>query len=54
LRPGSATAAPPASTFPSEAARPANSVLDCSKAVALGVTMPDWRDALARFVGSLV
>jgi dTDP-4-dehydrorhamnose reductase len=40
----------PASTFPSKAARPANSVLDCSKAAALGVTMPDWRDALARFV----
>jgi len=40
----------PASTFPSKAPRPANSVLDCSKAAALGVTMPDWRDALARFV----
>jgi dTDP-4-dehydrorhamnose reductase len=40
----------PASTFPSKAARPANSVLDCSKAAAAGVTMPDWRDALARFV----
>jgi dTDP-4-dehydrorhamnose reductase len=39
-------------TFPSRAARPANSVLDCSKAVALGVTMPDWRDALGRFVDS--
>jgi len=43
----------PASTFPSKAARPANSVLDCSKAAALGVTMPDWRDALARFVSTL-
>jgi len=42
----------PASTFPSKAARPANSVLDCSKAAALGVTMPDWRDALARFVAA--
>ena len=40
----------PAATFPSKAARPANSVLDCSKAAAAGVTMPDWRDALARFV----
>jgi len=40
----------PASTFPSKAARPANSVLDCSKAAGLGVTMPDWHDALARFV----
>jgi dTDP-4-dehydrorhamnose reductase len=40
----------PSATFPSKAARPAYSVLDCSKAAALGVTMPDWRDALARFV----
>jgi dTDP-4-dehydrorhamnose reductase len=40
----------PSSTFPSKAARPANSVLDCSKAAALGVTMPDWHDSLARFV----
>jgi len=39
--------------FPSKAARPANSVLDCSKAAALGVTMPSWRDALARFAASL-
>jgi dTDP-4-dehydrorhamnose reductase len=38
------------STFPSKAARPANSVLDCSKAAALGVVLPEWRDALARFV----
>jgi dTDP-4-dehydrorhamnose reductase len=36
--------------FPTKAARPANSVLDCSKAAALGVTMPDWHDALARFL----
>lgn len=39
-------------TFPTRVARPANSVLDCSKAAAFGVTMPDWRDALARFVDS--
>jgi len=39
-----------AAAFPSKAARPANSVLDCSRAATLGVTMPDWRDALARFV----
>ncbi len=38
------------SEFPTKAARPANSVLDCSKAAALGVVMPDWQDALARFV----
>lgn len=36
--------------FPTRAARPANSVLDCSKAAALGVRMPAWRDALARFM----
>ena len=36
--------------FPTKAARPANSVLDCSKASGLGVAMPPWRDALARFV----
>ena len=38
--------------FPMKAARPLNSVLDCSKAAALGVTMPEWPDALARFVAS--
>ena len=42
----------PASTFPSKAARPANSVLGCSKAAALGVTMPDWHDGLARFLAA--
>jgi len=31
-------------------ARPANSVLDCSRAASLGVTLPPWRDAVARFV----
>lgn len=36
--------------FPTKARRPANSVLDCGKAAALGVTMPEWRDALARFL----
>jgi dTDP-4-dehydrorhamnose reductase len=41
-----------ADTFPSKAARPANSVLDCSKAAALGVAMPSWRDGLARFMAS--
>lgn len=43
----------PSATFPSKARRPANSVLDCSKAAALGVTMPDWHDALARFLADL-
>lgn len=32
--------------------RPANSVLDCSKAAGLGVVMPVWRNALARFMAS--
>lgn len=36
--------------FPMHAERPANSVLDCSKAAALGVRMPEWRDAVARFI----
>ncbi|MHB1136715.1 MAG: dTDP-4-dehydrorhamnose reductase [Coriobacteriia bacterium] len=39
-----------ADAFPSKAARPTNSVLDCSKAAATGVTMPQWQDALARFI----
>lgn len=37
--------------FETKAPRPRNSVLDCSKAARLGVTMPDWHDALARFLG---
>jgi dTDP-4-dehydrorhamnose reductase len=41
-----------AATFPSRAARPANSVLDCAKAAALGVRMPEWRNALERFIDS--
>lgn len=39
--------------FPTKAARPANSVLDCSKAAALGVVMPEWHDALARFIAAV-
>lgn len=35
-----------------KARRPKNSCLDCSKAARLGVTMPDWRDGLQRFVAS--
>lgn len=39
----------PASAYPTPARRPANSRLDCRKlASAHGVSMPDWRDALAR------
>jgi dTDP-4-dehydrorhamnose reductase len=40
-------------TIASKAPRPANSVLDCSKAAALGVRMPDWREALGRFITTL-
>jgi dTDP-4-dehydrorhamnose reductase len=36
--------------FPLPAPRPANSCLDCSKAAGLGVELPPWRDALARYV----
>lgn len=32
------------------APRPKNSVLDCSKARALGVSLPDWRDAVSRYL----
>lgn len=39
-----------ADAFPSKAPRPANSILDCSKAASFGVRMPEWRDALARFM----
>jgi dTDP-4-dehydrorhamnose reductase len=41
------------SVFPAKATRPLNSVLDCSKAAALGVTMPEWSDALARFLAEI-
>jgi dTDP-4-dehydrorhamnose reductase len=40
------------SDFPLPAARPACSCLDCSKAAALGVVLPPWRDGLARYVHS--
>jgi dTDP-4-dehydrorhamnose reductase len=43
----------PSATFPSKAARPHNSVLDCTRAAELGVVMPDWHDGLERFVRSL-
>ena len=33
------------------APRPKNSVLDCSKARALGVSLPDWREAVSRYLG---
>lgn len=40
--------------YPTRAPRPANSVLDCSRAAAYGVVLPDWHDALARFVAATV
>lgn len=41
------------SEFPRPAARPANSVLDCSKLTAKrGKPLAEWRDALATFMGS--
>jgi dTDP-4-dehydrorhamnose reductase len=39
--------------FPTKAARPLNSVLDCSKAATFGVTMPEWRDSTARFLAEI-
>ncbi len=38
--------------FPLPAPRPVNSCLDCSKAAGLGVELPPWRDALARYIGA--
>jgi dTDP-4-dehydrorhamnose reductase len=38
---------------PAAARRPLNSVLDTGKAAAAGVPMPDWRTALAAYVGAL-
>jgi len=40
------------SDFPLPAARPVFSCLDCSKAAALGVRLPPWRDGLARYIRS--
>lgn len=39
-----------ADAFPTKARRPRNSVLDCSAAAALGVTMRPWEEALSDFV----
>jgi dTDP-4-dehydrorhamnose reductase len=36
--------------FPAPAERPAYSCLDCSKAAALGVRLPPWREGLARYI----
>ena len=39
--------------YPTPARRPAYSVLDTGKLSAAGVALPDWSDALDRFVGSI-
>lgn len=36
--------------MPSRVARPRNSVLDCGRAAAVGVILPDWHDGLSRFL----
>lgn len=38
--------------FPSKAARPADSRLDCSRAAGLAVRLPWWRDGLTRFLSA--
>lgn len=44
----------PASAYPTPAARPANSRLDCGKLeAALGITLPDWREGVNAVVDAL-
>ncbi|MHB9149514.1 MAG: dTDP-4-dehydrorhamnose reductase [Thermoleophilia bacterium] len=41
--------------FPTKVRRPQDSTLDCSRAAAMGVRLPDWKDGLARYLsGSAV
>lgn len=40
--------------FPVPAARPSQSCLDCSRAAALGVGLPPWREGVRRYVRELV
>ncbi len=40
-----------AADFPTRALRPRNSALDTGKAQALGIALPDWRSALAKYIG---
>ncbi len=52
--PGDISVQPVASAvFPTKAARPRNSVLDCTKAANLGVRLPEWQEGLARFMAEL-
>lgn len=39
--------------FNAKAPRPAFSVLNCDKAIALGINMPDWRVAVERYLAEL-
>ncbi|MGV8083256.1 MAG: dTDP-4-dehydrorhamnose reductase [Coriobacteriia bacterium] len=39
--------------FPTKALRPTNSTLDSQKAASLGVVMPPWQDAVARFLAEI-
>lgn len=44
----------PTAAYPTAAKRPLNSRLDCSTLAAAGLTpLPDWRDALARYLQAL-
>ncbi|SFI29151.1 dTDP-4-dehydrorhamnose reductase [Planctomicrobium piriforme] len=44
----------PSSEYPTKARRPGYSVLDCRKAEQLtGLTMPDWEDALGRYLAEI-
>jgi dTDP-4-dehydrorhamnose reductase len=44
----------PSRDFPQKAKRPSYSVLDCSKLIAtIGRGLPDWKDALARYVSQI-
>jgi dTDP-4-dehydrorhamnose reductase len=41
-------------TYPGKAERPHNAILDCSRAGVLGINMPSWRDALARYIPTIL
>lgn len=43
----------PTSAYPTPAARPANSRMDCSALSVFGITRPDWRAAVAQIIDEL-